>query len=346
MKKLIAQFSFTVLLIVGLSCRKDPQIAHADESQNYTVTTFAGNGTNGMDPGTGGLALLNFPCGIDTDDQGNVYVADTYNHKIRMITPSGGMTTLAGSTPGYQDGTGSSAKFNNPILLTVDEQGYVFVVEAGSYHIRKITPAGVVTTIAGDGNQGFLDGIGTAARIDIPGGITHDGHGNIYFTQKDFHGIRKITPDGVVSSFVGSDIAGNVDGTGSAARFNEPLGLTSDAQDNIYVSDHSNSRIRKVTTTGVVTTLFTLSNPSETGTITTDAQGNFYITQGGNAKSKLSKISPAGVISGVAGNELGYADGTGNVAMFSYLAGVTIDSQGTIYLVDLGNNLVRKIRRN
>ncbi len=341
------------IIIISISilaaCKKNPGInnnALTDDSANYTVTTFAGNGINGTDPGTGGLALLNNPGKIAFDMQGNLYVADMDNDKIRKITPAGAMTTLAGSTIGYADGTGATAQFSRPAALCLDLQGNVYVAEAGNLRIRKITPGGVVTTIAGNGIVGAIDGNGIAAQIDIPGGICIDAQGNIYFTQKDFHGIRKVSPTGVVSTFAGSTTKGFSDATGSAARFNEPYTLTIDAQGNIYASDNKNARIRKVTPAAVVTTVVQRANENEMYIIANDAQGNFYISQGDFSKSMIVKVSPAGGISKIAGGDVGYSDGPGNTAKFSYLTGMAINANGDLYVAELFNNTIRKIRKN
>src|SRR5688572_17121647 len=256
---------FVISITTLLACKKDPGATHntnaiTDDSPNYTVSTFAGDGTNGTDPGTGGLALLNNPTKMAFDVQGNLYVADTDNDKIRKISPSGAMTTLAGSTIGYADGTGAAAQSNSPSALALDAQGNVYVAESGNLRIRKITPAGVVTTVAGSGLEGLVDGNGVAAQISIPGGMVADAQGNIYFTQINFHGIRKLSPSGDVSTFAGSSTKGFLDATGSAAKFNEPYSLSIDAQGNIYVSDFKNARIRKITPNAIVTTVVQRSN--------------------------------------------------------------------------------------
>jgi streptogramin lyase len=339
-----------ILLVTVFACNKptvepDPGTVH-DDSANYTVTTFAGLGNNGNDPGTGGLALLNNPTKIAFDVQGNLYVADTDNDKIRKITPAGVMTTLAGSTIGYADATGAAAMFNRPSALCLDAQGNVYVAEAGNLRIRKITPAGVVTTLAGNGLAGLVDGTGVAAQINIPGGMCIDGQGNIFFTQINFHGIRKISPAGAVSAFVGSTTPGFADSTGAAAKFNEPLSITIDVQGNIYVSDFKNSRIRKVTPGGVVSTVVQRTNENEMHNIAIDGTGNFYISQGDFVNSEFVKVTPAGVITKIAGGVVGFVDGIGTVARFSYITGMTVSANGDIYVAELFNNTIRKIKRN
>jgi hypothetical protein len=337
-----------VVLFAASSCKKGSVQPDAlvDDSANYTVSTFAGNGTNGNDPATGGLALLNNPTGIAFDTQGNLYVADTDNDKIRKISTAGVMTTLAGSTIGYADGNGSSAQFNRPISLTIDAQGTVYIAEAGNLRIRKITVTGDVTTLAGNGTAGTTDGNGTAAKIDIPGGLLVDGQGDLYFTQTNFYGIRKLSSSGMVSSFVGSTSTGYAEGTGTAARFNETYSMTKDGEGNIYLADRKNKAIRKVTPQGLVSTFIKRNNETEVGNMVRDPMGNFYVAQGDFDHSYIVKIDPAGKMSKIAGSEVGAANGPGNTAKFSYITGMAVSTSGELYVAELFNNVIRKIRKN
>ena len=340
--------AISLVLMFGCNKTKPEPIDNTvkDESANYTVTTFAGTGINGIDPATGNPGLLNNPTKMAFDVQGNLYVADADNDKIRKITPSGTMTTLAGNTIGYADGVGTAALFNKPTALCIDGQGNLYVAESGNLRIRKITPSGTVSTIVGNGVAGLGDGTGTAAQINTPGGMCMDGQGNIFFTQINFHGIRKISPTGVVSTFVGSTTPGFVDGTGSAAKFNEPYSLSIDAQGNIYASDFKNARIRKITPGGVVTTVVQRSNENEMHNIAMDANGNFYINQGDIIKSEFVKVTPAGAITKIAGGEVGYVNGTGSVSRFGYITGMIVSANGDLYVAELFNDTIRKIKKN
>jgi hypothetical protein len=213
---------------------------------------------------------------VATDSSGNVYVADFYNHTIRKITPAGVVTTLAGSAGdfGNRDGTGSAASFEYPEGVATDSAGNVYVIETFRNTIRKITPAGVVTTLAGKAGfwrdllGGSADGTGSAARFDNPAGVATDSGGNVYVADWMSATIRKITPAGVVTTLAGSPSppkhrAGgsccSTDGTGSAARFAGPFGVATDRDGNVYVADTFNHTIRKITPAGVVTTLAGLS---------------------------------------------------------------------------------------
>jgi sugar lactone lactonase YvrE len=214
------------------------------------VSTFAGSGTEGFLNGTGTAAQFNHPIGVAVDSEGNVYVADTYNHRIRKITPQGVVSTFAGNgTEGFADGTGTAAQFYNPAGVAVDGAGNVYVADTYNHRIRKITPQGEVSTLAGSGTEGFADGTGTAAQFRGPIGVAVDGEGNVYVADESNHRIRKITPAGEVSTFAGSGTEGFLNGTGTTAQFNHPSGVALDSDGNVYVADESNHRIRKITIT-------------------------------------------------------------------------------------------------
>ena len=261
------------------------------------TTTIAGGVDHGSTDGPVATALLNGAYGLASDASGTIYVADTYNHSIRKITTAGVVSTLAGSTDGYADGTGTAAKFSYPLSVAVDNAGNVYVADIGN-RIRKITPGGVVTTLAGNGTKGFSDGTGTAAFFNNPNSVAVDASGNVFVADTDNHRIRKITPAGVVTTLAGST-SGSADGTGTAAQFKSPSGVSVDASGNLYVADRFNNKVRKVTSGGVVTTL--------------------------------------------AGNAAGFADGIGAVAQFKSLQGVTVTTSGIIYVADSENNRIRKI---
>jgi len=198
------------------------------------VTTIAGTaGTSGSADGTGANASFSNPNGITVDSAGNLYVADTYNHAIRKVTPGGVVTTFAGTagTSGSADGTGTNARFDLPYGITVDSAGNLYVADTNNHAIRKVTPGGVVTTIAG----GF----------SMPYGITVDSAGNLYVANTNNHTIRKITPGGVVTTIAGTaGSTGSADGTGTNASFDHPHGITVDPAGNLYVADTNNHSIR------------------------------------------------------------------------------------------------------
>jgi hypothetical protein len=326
----------------------------------YSFTTLAGLADNpGSSDGTGSAAQFNNPYFVALDTAGNVYVADTDNHTIRKVTPAGVVTTVAGlaGISGGADGTGSAARFYRPAGLAVESAGNLYVADSQNHTIREVTPAGVVTTLAGlAGNSGSSDGTGSAARFRIPGDVALDSAGNLVVADVFNHTIRKVTPAGVVTTLAG--LAGNpgsADGTGSAARFNEPTGVAVDSAGNTYVADFYNYTIRKVTPAGVVTTLAGLAgSPGSTdgmgsaarffhpNDVALDSAGNLLVADAFN--HAIREVTLAGVVTtlgGLAGNP-GSVDGMGSAARFYYPYGVAADSTGNVYVADSSNDTIRK----
>jgi sugar lactone lactonase YvrE len=225
-----------------------------------TVTTLAGSGKPGAENNVMGLkASFNNPSGIAVDKSGNVYVADVFNHRIRKISPSGAVSTYAGNgQAAFADNTnGLNASFHFPVDLAVDEAGNIYVVDEGNNRIRKITPGGSVSTFAGSGYTGSFDSrTGEIATFNQPNGITIDKKGNLYVADQLNHKIRKITSAGVVTTFAGSGAAGSLDNVmGAMASFNNPRGIVVDKAGNVFVGDVANQKIRKISSTGAVSTL-------------------------------------------------------------------------------------------
>jgi sugar lactone lactonase YvrE len=323
------------------------------------VTTLAGTvGTSGSTDGTGTSASFYWPHGITVDASGNLYVGDTGNNMIRKITSTGVVTTLAGTVGGSADGAGTSASFNGPIGIAMDADSNLYVADSSNNTIRKITPAGVVTTLAGTaGTQGHADGTGTSASFDWPRGIAVDASGNVYVADTENNTIRKITPAGVVTTLAGTaGTSGHADGTGTSVSFSSPMGITVDASGNLYVADTYNSTIRKITSDGVVTTLagnvYRVGYADGTGTaasfyypygIAVDASGNLYVAD--LVTSTIRKVTAAGVVTTLAGTAYvsGHVDGTGTAALFGYPQGIAVDASGNVYVADTGNGEIRKI---
>ncbi|MCY7409264.1 MAG: hypothetical protein LH473_03250 [Chitinophagales bacterium] len=340
-------------VVIFNSCTKDhaePIIPHS----KITVRTLAGSGIAGFADGDSATAQFNYPRGVACDAQGNVYVADALNNRIRKITAIGVVTTLAGTGAyGSIDGKSGEATFQSPEDVAIDLQGNIYVADALGNRIRKITTSGVVSTIAGNGIAGFADGNGMVAQFLYPRGIACDLQGNIYVAEEGNNRIRKITADGMVSTYAGTGIAGFADGNAAGAQFSAPMDVAIDAQGNVYVTDEGNQRIRKITTAGQVITLagndagYADGNGSEAKFqnprgITLDAEGNMYVADGGN--NCIRKITAAGMVSTLAGNGIaGNTDGDATVATFSFPTGVAIDVFGHFYVADNINMRIRKI---
>jgi sugar lactone lactonase YvrE len=261
---------------------------------------LAGSGSSGSADGAENEASFYEPSAVAVDSNGNVYVADGENYKIRKITPAGVVTTLAGSgVSDSDDGTGTAASFLYPQEVAVDSSGNVYVADSGK--IRKITPAGVVTTLAGSGVSGSEDGTGTAASFNRPAGVAVDSSGNVYVADFSNNKVRKITPAGVVTTLAGSGRQGSRDGT--AASFKWPNGVALDSSGDLYVADYGNRKIRKITPAGVVTTLAGSGvEGSEDGTgtaasfayadgVAVDRSGNVYVADRGNNLIRKITIS-------------------------------------------------------
>jgi streptogramin lyase len=254
------------------------------------------------------------------------------------------VSTLAGAgVPGSADGTGILASFNNPGGIAVDVSGTIYVADQSNNKIRKITAAGVVTTFAGSGAAVSVDGTGTAAGFNFPTGITIDAAGNLFVAEFYGHTIRKITPAGAVTTFAGSGTAGNVDGTGAAASFNNPTDIAIDIAGNLYVTDYSNHKIRKITPAGIVTTLAgsgTSGSADGTGTaasfnlpvgLCVDPGGNVFVADYYN--NLIRKITPTGVVTTIAGSGVyGGTDGQGTAATFAYPYDLAVDLQGNLFV--------------
>ena len=270
------------------------------------------------------------------------------------------VSTFAGNgTAGYIDASGGSAEFNNPQGISVDSKGNVYVSDSFNNLVRKITPGGDVSTLAGIPTLGYTDGPPATAQFYGPAGSAVDGQGNVYVADFGNNVIRKITPAGVVSTYAGNGQAGYVNGAATSAsltgtsdvvaEFSNPQAVAVDAAGNVYVADHGNNAIREITPAGRVTTLAgrrsrgyidgtgasaAFNNPSG---VAVDSKGNIYVADGGN--SSLRKVTPGGVVTTLVGNP-------SQSNLLNFPSALTIDTDGSLYIVDEGGRILKFTSNN
>jgi hypothetical protein len=283
---------------------------------------------------------------VAADSAGNVLVADSYNESIRRLTTAGVVSTFAGqgAQTGTTDGVGSAARFYGPGGAAVDASGIVYVADTTNDTIRKVTLGGTVTTLA--------------TAFQGPTGVTADGAGSVYVANRARFTIEKVTQSGAKSVLAGNPgTRGFADGTGTGATFDNPAGVAVDASGNVFVADSYNNIIRKVTQSGVVTTLAGSPNQGQSGAdgtgsaarfwgpiaVALDATGNIYVTDREN--HTLRKVTQAGVVTTVAGvaGTFGATDGTGTAARFNRPSGLCVDAAGNVLVADSGNAAIRKV---
>lgn len=328
----------------------------------YNWTFFAGNfSKRGSTDGKVSEAMFNHPGGMVFDSAGNLFVADVENNTIRKITPDGDVSTFAGKAgvSGLIDGDVNVARFHHPCGLAIDANGSLLVVESVNATLRKITPEGIVTKVAGSNGKrvsyGHEDGRGGEARFFFPWGVAIEPSGNIFVTDTSNGTIRKVTEDGLVTTFAGKarDKVFFADGKGDQARFANPHGLVIDAEGNLYVADSANAIIRKISPTGEVSTfagkagepgkadgLLSEARFSTPGGIAMDSAGNFFIADRDNCT--IRKISASGRVSTIGGmpGAVGKKEGVGNNARFVHPHQIAVDAEGRIYLDDLDLRII------
>ena len=323
------------------------------------VSTVAGSGVAGFMDGPAATAQFSSPTGVTLDGSGNLLVADFTNHRIRMIS-SGVVTTVAGDgIGGFVDGAAATARFQNPAAIVVDGAGDIYVADQLNHRIRKIS-SGVVTTIAGTGAQGFVDGPGSGAAFHQPISIAIDPtSGDLLVADLGNHSIRRITLAAsvwTVATVAGTGSAGMNDGAGNVAQFNNPQGIAVSATGVIYVGDFLNNRIRVIDGSGNVSTLTgmaafgdtdgpplvaTLNGPRG---LTLDGNGNVIFADQNNNKIRMVD-AVSGTVTTVAGLALGggFMDGPISIAQFFVPIDVAVNTEGHIFVADLINARIRKI---
>lgn len=329
--------------------------------EGVTVETYAGTGMPGYKDGPAAEAQFNTPDGLAVDAAGNLYVFDWFNARVRVISPEGFVSTLAGTgTPGFADGPAGQAQFRGDARLAIDAAGNIYVGDGENHRIRVIAPDGIVSTLAGTGQPGYRDGPADQAQFNYPTGVAVDKAGNVYVADVDNNRIRVITSDRFVSTLAGTGEAGYRDGPALEAQFNAPNSLTMDAVGNIVVAEsipwewRGSRRLRAITPDGMVKTLAGSGKPghqdgqaSEARFVMLtcpvfDAGGNVLVADHGDVRVRL--VTPDGWVYTLAGTgEPGRTDGPGSTAQFANPSCMTIGPQGEVYVADPGAHVIRRI---
>ncbi|WKK22294.1 NHL repeat-containing protein [Streptomyces olivoreticuli] len=332
-----------------------------------TIVTVAGTGTAGYvaDGGPAAGTNLNYPRGVVVDSAGNLYICDQNNHRVRKVSPNGIITTVAGNgTAGFvsDGGPALGTPLNTPLGLAVDGARNLYIADYGNHRVRKVTPNGIITTVAGNGQAGFVSdgGPAVATKLSSPHGVAVDAAGNLYIADYGNHRVRKVTPNGIITTVAGNGQAGFVSdgGPAIATKLNGPTGVAVDAAGNLYIGEWSGQRVRKVDTNGIITTVagngvagyISDGGPAVAtrlytpGSVAVDAAGSLYIADYSN--QRVRKVDADGIITTVAGDGVaGYvADGGPAVGTRLYgPIGVAVDTAGSLYIADHSNHRVRKV---
>ena len=331
------------------------------------ITTFAGNGVAayGGDGGAATNASLGYPGGVAIDAFGNLYIADYNNNRIRRVDTNGIITTVAGNgtqTYSGDGGAATNASLYYPRSVAFDTGGNLFIADQNNLHIRKVDTNGIITTVAGNGSYGYLGdgGAATNASIGYPGGVAFDAFGNLYIADYNNNRIRRVDTNGIITTVVGKGSIGYSGDGGAAtnASLYLPYGVTFDDTGNLFIAEIGNSRIRKVATNGIITTVAGIGPYTGDGGAATnasigsptsmafDAFDNLFIA---DFASRIRKVDTNGIITTVAGNGIPTFAGDGGAATNASLygpAGVAFDASGNLYIDDEYNNRIRKVGTN
>lgn len=332
-----------------------------------TITTIAGTGVQGLsgDGGPATKARLDSPRGVAVDGQGNVYIADSRNHRVRKVSRDGTITTFAGTSPGYSGdgGLATSARLYAPEGVAVDGQGNVYIADRFNHRIRKVSVGGTIATFAGSGIPGFSGdgGPATSARLRNPSAVALDGLGNVYIADRDNMRVRKVNPGGMITTIAGTGTQGfsGDGGPATSAQLRFPDGVAVDTQGNIYIADSQNNRVRKVSGGKITTFAGTGACGSLVGDgglatsatvcfprgVAVDGKRNVYIADVNN--SRVRKVSRDGTITTFAGaGTCGTVVGNGGPATRAQLcspSGVAVGGKGNVYIAEEGRSRVRKV---
>ncbi|HEX9171807.1 MAG TPA: NHL repeat-containing protein [Telluria sp.] len=305
------------------------------------VTAVAGSGVEGTTDGAAAQSRFSDPFGVAVDARGNVYVSDGGDsNRIRRIAASGTVTTFAGGHEGFADGAGPAAAFHTPSAVALDRNGNLYVADTGNHAIRKITPAGVVSTLAGNGKPGFADGSGAAAQFNSPVGLAVDHAGIVWVADTYNDRIRRIGPDGSVSTVAGTGIPGMADGPAVAAVFDTPSALVVGRDGALYVADTGNDAIRKIGTDGLVSTVAAPAEHEQAPLLRRPVglalshDGYLYIAAG--AGGRILQLAPGGALLALPNADAAQETGFGNDGTVQLYGprGVALERGGSLLVAD------------
>jgi len=364
----LAVISLAILagLVLCLAPKSRPHAA----TTNTIIRTPAGSGLYGFGgdngPATAANARLSTPNGVAVDADGNLYIADLYNDRVRKVDTNGIITTFAGAVPGSFSGDGGPANqagLFDPMGVAVDAAGNVYIADSDNNRIRKVDASGKITTVAGNGTDGFSgDNVNaTQTGLGAPSAVAIDAAGNIYIADTLNHRIRKVDAQGIITTIAGTGPAGYKGDSGLAtqAELDTPESIAVDRAGNLYIADTFNNVIRRVDGAGQITTFAgdgkdgyggdngqaaqaTLSSPRG---VAADAAGNVYISDAGN--DRIRRVDPSGVITTFAGNgQTGYNGDSipATQAEFFEPVGLTVDPYGVLFVADSYNDRIRMVK--
>jgi len=351
-RRAVAAVSVTVVIVGAAAAAavayawqqmQPARIRPLERNWQATVAVLAGDGVPGTIDGVETRARFSEPFGIVAAPNGTIFVADAgHADLIRRIAPDGRVTTMAGETSGFRDGIGASAAFSTPSGIAIAPDGTLYVADTGNNAIRRITPDGSVSTLAGDGTPGYADGPAHQARFNGPIGIAVAPTGRIVVADTYNDRIRLVDVDGTVTTLAGSGHPGADDGDASGARFDTPTGLAFDARGMLYVADSGNGIVRIVDMNGHVTTPAWAHGDGffRPVGVAVAPDGELYVADEGG---RVVAIRPDGDIRTLAGAEVGFRDGSGATAQFRRPSGVALLRPGQLVVTDAANALIREV---
>ena len=346
-------------LVYGVAVDPAGNVYAADQTNNVVVKIspdgiiriVAGNNISGFSgdggPATSASLTINLG-GVATDGAGDLFIADQLNNRVRKVTPDGVINTIAGNGRAGFSGDGgpaTSTSLASPAGLALDGAGNLYIADAFNNRIRMVSPSGIITTVAGNGAAGFSGdgGRAVAASLNEPRGVAVDAAGNLFIADRVNNRVRKVVPEGIISTVAGNGVPDFLGDGGSAlsASLRSPFGVAVDASGNLYIADASNVRIRKVSAAGIISTAAVSGYPTA---VAVDSTGILYIADPFNGR--VRRVDPEGTITTLAGIGLANFSGDGRPATAASLSeprGVVPDRSGNFYIADSRNNRIRKV---